>query len=453
MAEYLLFFGENGSGWQTIWVSDGTTGGTNAINDSVLVYANPGRGEQLGAPGPVLFYAYDKIYTQAGSPPGQLPDNNEQLLVWDTHGNSDPGAWTSGVINPYSGNSFQPQAFAAYDGLVYFNGQSQAISNELYSTDGASVTQITQSGLNPSSLAVAFGQLFFSGNNGSDNVLYAYNGSGEPHQVPDPNNPNNPLVYNPAYLTAWPVGTYGEPILPIGELVQLFMSGQDSSGATTTWLYRYDGTNLHKIAPASAPSSKGLRPYDLCGLNWLTGRKIGLLPGVETFSNFAVCFSGLHHSGGRGLWISKGTSETTTQIDFGLPSGIDDLYPFNLTGFNGMLYFTGQDENTNKHSPTYESAGYGLYVYDPMTGDISEVINSGTADFSFNSNFEGLNQTTMTLFNNDLYFSALAGTGAGSVNNLWRANLDSQGNANPSAVYESQNDALDPYSLTTTDNL
>ncbi|SPM29379.1 hypothetical protein [Mycobacterium terramassiliense] len=346
MAEYLLFFGENGSGERTIWVSDGTTGGTNAINDSVLVNGTAGSGDALGAPGPLLFYGYDKIYTQAG----QQPNNNEQLLVWDTHGESDPGDWTSGVINPYGGTSFLPQGFAAYDGLVYFNGQSQAITNELYSTDGGSVTQITRSALNPSSLAVAFGRLFFSGNNGSDNVLYAYDRSGELNQVPDPNNPNNPLVYNPAYLTTWPIGTYVELIRPIGELVQLFMSGQDSPDATTTWLYRYDGTNLHKIAPASAPAATGLRPYDLCGLNWLTGRRLGGMPGIETLSHFAVCFSGLHHSGGRGLWISGGTSETTTQIDFGLPIRHRRLVPVQSHRFQRHALFHGPRQ---EHKPQF----------------------------------------------------------------------------------------------------
>ncbi|WP_157900949.1 hypothetical protein [Mycobacterium terramassiliense] len=59
----------------------------------------------------------------------------------------------------------------------------------------------------------------------------------------------------------------------------------------------------------------------------------------------------------------------------------------------------------------------------------------------------------MTLFNNDLYFSAEKGTGAESVPSLFRANLDSQGNASPSPVYVSPGYALDPYSLTTTDDL
>jgi hypothetical protein len=465
MAEYLLFFGESytgSAGSPTIWMSDGTTDGTQTIAtaagltpaeeqaQALVAGGYGGIGNPPRVAGPLLFYAYDKIYTQAASLLGAQQDNNDQLLVWDTHGKSDPGAWTNGVINPYNGNSFQPQAFAAYDGLVYFNGQSPDISYELYWTNGTSVTQITGWGLDPSSLTLAFGQLFFAGNNGlGDNVLYAYNGSGEPYQVAD--------VYNPAYLTASPVGTYTWPFLPFDEPDnQLFMSGQEQPGGPT-WLYRYDGTNLHQIAPASAPAT-GLQPYDLCGFNWQTDRKLGELDGepiVERFFNFAVGFSGIHNNGRRGLWISGGTSETTTQIDYGLPSGLD-LNPFNLTAFNLQLYFTGQDKNTNKTSPNYKSAGYGLYAYDPLTGDIREVTNSGTADLTFNSAFGGSNQPTMTAFNNDLYFSALSNLTTASspetVPNLWRANLDSQGNASPSAVKVTQN-ALTPCSLTTTDDL
>jgi hypothetical protein len=476
MTEYLLFFGADSVGNTTIWKSDGTTSGTQTIaaaaglnsteQAEVLVYGTLGGGDELARPGPVLFYADDKIYTMAGSVVGAQQDNNEQLLVWDTHGKSDLRDWTCQVINPYNGSSFQPQGFAAYDGLVYFNGQNfDTLTNELYSTDGTSVTQISPSGsgLDPSSLCVAFGQLFFSGNNGSDNVLYAYDGSGEPYQVAD--------VYNPQYLI---VSNYGASFFPSGGIgptipgfppptpkIPLFMSGQDSPGGPT-WLYRYDADgSVTKIAPASAPSS-GLQPYGLAGLSWQTTSVVSLpwdhnakLP----IYHAAVCFSGLHHNGKRGLWISGGTSETTTQIDFGLPSGLD-LNPFNLTSLNGMLYFTGQDINNLPQNKTNEgpgAPGYGLYAYNPLTGDISEVINSGAYDFTFNAVFGGLNQPTMTAFNSDLYFGALSNLTTASspetVNNLWRAHLDSQGNASPSPVYVLQDFALSPYSLTTTDDL
>ena len=466
LAEYLLFFGL-GPGQYQIWVSDGTTSGTQAIataiglnateQGQVLVNGNFENGG-LTIPGPALFSAYGKIYAQAG---GQV--NNEQLLVWDTQGTNDFGAWTYQVISPADAASdFQPQGFAEYEGLVYFNGVgADSLSGELFSTDGTpgNTKSISNWGLNPGSLTVAFGTLFFSGNNSSsDTVLYAYDGSGStPYQVPDPNNPNNPAVYNPQYLTVSYLGRRPDLIdPPIPGLraptpeIPLFISGQDSSDATTTWLYCYgqDGT-LTKIAPAwLLGSSSGLQPYDLVSLAWPTPVSFELF--------YAVCFSGLHSNGGRGLWISSGgTSGTTTQIDFGLPHGIGDLNPFNLTAFNGMLYFTGQDKNNlpSSQSSTSGQPGYGLYVYDPVTGDVSEVINSGKADLTFSEMYGGKNQTTMTVFNKDLYFSAQTHLKSASapetVNNLWRANLDSQGNANPSPVYFSQDNALNPYSLTT----
>jgi hypothetical protein len=81
-----------------------------------------------------------------------------------------------------------PGGFAFYDGasgpLVYFNGEywgSNSAGNELISTDGTELgtTAITSSNINPSSLAVAFGELFLAG----DNSLYAYDGSASSQPV------------------------------------------------------------------------------------------------------------------------------------------------------------------------------------------------------------------------------------------------------------------------------
>jgi hypothetical protein len=440
MAEALLFFGVTEANEHTIWQSSGTTAGTKP-----LINANIGvsGGDELGIPGPILFCADNKIYAQA-----QNSDGNN-LLVWDI-----PTA-SYDIFNCPTNQSdvLNPQGFAAYDAgsglLVYFNGTYQSgltATNELFSTDGTpSGTTMIQGpvvGLNPSSLAVAYGSLFFCGSDGSNDVLFAYNGSGMPAPV-------GVDVVNPAYLTVSAVGThlqliYPYPIRPPPVKLPLFMSGQDSNGAT--WLYQYDDANLIEIAPASA-SSSGLQPYNLVSLGWQTSLRVGMFELVLNHS--ALFFSGVNASNQRGLWMSLGTSETTAEIATPTFPGVSSLNPFNLTSFNNKLYFTGQDTDTG---------GRGLFVYDPVANRTSEIIASSAADLDpgyWNADWGGLNQITMTVFNNELYFSASGPTGSSgalSVPNLWRTNatLNSHGAATPQQVYI-QSGGLEPWSLTTAD--
>jgi hypothetical protein len=431
MADTLLFLGETESPIDaTIWKSDGTKTGTKPLFNTANVNANVG---YLSYPGPILLYANGHVYTYA----------SELLLVWDAQ-NTNPTPFNapgnnSQVLNPYG--------FTFYDGasgpLVYFGGDywsNGQAGNQLMSTDGtqAGTTPIDASNLtgsssvlSPSSLTVAFDRLFFSGFNGTDNVLCAYNGSGQPVQVAD--------VVNPAFLTFSISGPEVAVEFPTPHLEpgpSLFMSGQDSGGGPT-WLYRYDGTTLTKIAPTTADQSTGLQPYDLCGLVWSEAEPSH--PGSSYQS--AVFFSGMTAAGHHGLWMSEGATGTTTKIVVPSPA-TDDPYPFNLTAFNGNLYFTANDTH----------GGRGLFVYDPVGKKASEIIDSRTLNFDSGFSTTLLNQTTMTVFNEDLYCQGWTGTGAESVANLWRANLYSEGTAaSPTPVYIQSANALNPCSLTTGD--
>jgi len=452
MAEQLVFFGTTAPNDYTIWKSDGTSSGTGQlINASVLsdLY-----GSGVTIPGPILLYANNKIYAQA----------QNSLLVWDAaSGHFDiPSAVTETSQGQGSVDFNTPQGFVAYDGLVYFNGSYSGglvgTNNDLFSTDGTQpgTKQVSYSDLNPGSLAVAFGKLFFSGiDSGSNNyVLWSRHGSTlEQVQGVD--------VVNPQYLTLSVAGHEFATDLPapphLAPGPSLFMSGQDFSGGPT-WLYRYNGTTLTKIAPTTADQSQGLQPCNLAGLVWIGEGKIGNKEVAVPYQS-AVFFSGVDTNGNTRLWMSAGTSETTVPIT--VPHGLDNLYPFNLNGFNGQLYFTGYDDPNN-------SRGRGLFVYDPVTHTASRLIDShpdpnqtnrAGLDPQFNSDWEGeqgalgsamFNQPTMTVFNNDLYFSA--SEPSGDVANLWRANLNSQGtSANPTTVHSVSQTGLAPFSLTTAD--
>ena len=441
MSETLLFFGDGTEG-STIWQSDGTHNGTNAINPSETVNETPA---STYAPPPYLFYANSKLYAQS--------DSND-LLVWTW--DSQTHTWSH---NHIGGNALNPQGYAAYKGLVYFNGSwldGFTTAQDLFSTNGSQTTQITTSGLDPSSLAVAFGKLFFSGRDSSSGnyVLWSYNGE-TAERVPGIN------IVNPQYLALSLTGPEvidpGAPPLDPPHLVpgpSLFMSGQDSTDGPT-WLYQYDGTKLHKIAPASlSGSSSGLQPYDLTGLLWVAQVEAP----KDTGYRAALFFSGVNEHGKVGLWMSQGYNGTTHEITTPTPQGGNSntsVYPFNLTALpndNGYLYFTAYDTYING----FPSAR-ALFAYDPEQNQIAKIIPNASAnqlqlDPQFNTDWEGhgfFNQLTVTALNNDLYFSAKGGSGNESVPNLWRAHLNSQGNvANPTAVYTEGNGGLQPFALT-----
>jgi hypothetical protein len=463
--ETLLFFGTC-SGGSTIWHSKSSGSNTSFEPVQPIEVVSAGSSSELQSPGPIVFYLNNKIYAQSG-------DNN--LLVWDTNGSSSTSDWTHNTY-AYTGhgntsNGLYPQGFAYYGetlghSLLYFNGTYQAPNSlgtvgELFTTDHLTMIPGPNGpggGLNPSSFALAAfdnnTQLFFSGYNGDVdddgnqyNVLFAYDGSGTPAPVPGVN------VVNPAYLTVAFVGTeiFSEqnPILSPPPL--LFMSGQDSSAqGAPRWLYRYDGKNLTKIAPAAASSSVGLRPYNLTNGPGPGSPVHPVPPGKEFALSAALFFSGVNAHGKTGLWMSLGTTETTREITTTKPSGTKNnnasVYPFNLTAWNGMLYFTAYDTYINEFA-----SQRGLFVYNPVENHVSEPIKSSTAalDPQFSTIWEGLNQTTMTVFNNDLYFSASSNESSG-LSDLFRANLNAQGTgASPTLVASVAEFGVVPYSLTT----
>jgi hypothetical protein len=381
MTERLLFFGE-GNGGATVWVSDGTTSGTNAIDPNVWVGA---AGSELNLPvgtgpdpvnlyaGPVLLYANNKIYAQSASGPN--------LLVCDTHGSTSTSDWTYHTIYGLSGSSGQlsPQGFAFNysdsEPLVYFNGTLQSslgVTNELFRTDGTQpgTTNKTTSNVNPSSFTIGpFGKLFFSGYGGTDdngnpyNVVLAYDGSGQPGPAPwiDVGKP----PFDPEYLTLLLVPPQAPP-------ASLFMAGKDSTGTNRrTCLYQYDSTN----PPTNIdPTRSGLAPCNLVSFvdDDLPPWKVNGFD-VQGGQNI-LFFSGENDDGNRGLWMSLGTKETTKEVAVRAMSGPVDwnLYPFNLTELNGNIYFTGQDQP--------DGSGRGLFVYEPATTEAVEIIDSGTTD-------------------------------------------------------------------------
>src|ERR1700722_18184075 len=104
-----------------------------------------------------------------------------------------------------------------------------------------------------------------------------------------------------------------------------------------------------------------------------------------------------------------------------------DSDPYDLTAFNGMLYFTAYD--------TAPADGRGLFVYDPVTNVTRQIIESSAYNLD-PGNWQQLwgarNQYTMAIFNNKLYFNA---TKAGGQTSLWRIDgAPTSGQATPQLV-------------------
>ncbi|HUH68208.1 MAG TPA: hypothetical protein VLZ05_04595 [Mycobacterium sp.] len=190
-------------------------------------------------------------------------------------------------------------------------------------------------------------------------------------------------------------------------------------------------------------TSSGLQPYGFVSNSWSTQFTVN---GVTVPENGTVAFfSGVHNDGNTGLWMTLGASDNTKQID--VENGQDNLYPYNLTIFNNKLYFTGYDNNG-------ADGGRGLFVYDPMAtpNKATQVFSSSAASVEPTNPINAwgsLSPITMAAFNNDLYFNASSSQTNG-VPGLFRANLDSQGNANPTQVV-SLGATNGPWSLTPTD--
>jgi hypothetical protein len=427
MTEALIFFGVSAkTGNYTIFKSDGTAAAP--ISDTDLG-AEGGIGFELEAPGPVLLDYGKTILAQGFSSEG----DTVLRIYTKPVPPATTGAYTLFDFEPT--NPAPSFGFVEYKGLVYFNGTVFGTGSDLYSTNGtvAGTSPITASNLNPSSLAVAYNKLFFSGNSASGPILYSYDGS-----IATPPAPVGVDVLNPSSLAVAFVNTVywlPNPALQFGPHPPLFMSGQDSTG---TWLFQYDGSSLTKIAPSRA-SSSGLAPYNLVNLGWVEMRKFGPFY-LETFHR-VLCFSGTSAGGAQEVWISLGTTETTTMIP--MPFVSNQYYPYNLTPFNGMLYFTAYDT-----PPPDPPNGRGLFVYDPVKNETRQIIESSAYNLdpgNFQSDWSDLSQYTMAVFNNKLYFNATETNGTPS---LWYIDgAPPSGQATPTLV--SSGERLQPFSLTT----
>jgi ELWxxDGT repeat protein len=150
-------------------------------------------------------------------------------------------------------------------------------------------------------------------------------------------------------------------------------------------------------------------------------------PGFTVFGD-EVLFRGIDTAGADGLWVTRGTAGSTTEITAGTASG--GINPTDITVFSGAALFNGAD-----------TAGHlGLWTTDGTAGGTKELIPTGTVAAA-----TGLNPTDMTVFGGQVLFN---GADASGLSGLWATDGTAGGTHEVLAEAAGASSGLDPADMT-----
>jgi hypothetical protein len=430
----LIFEGYDSANQATLFV-DGSSGiiapimFEGAYSGGLLTTTEgPLGGQEENILGPNML-SFDGVVYIAGQTAGAGDDNGALgLFVYNpadgVQGQSVLSIAGSGVNSV----PLNPADFVAYNNKVYFDGD-----DSLWVTNGtpSGTHSIARSPGAPQAMAVYDGELFMNGV-GADHKddLIAYNSTAANNATHDPfvEIAAGVDVTDMAAVGVGTVATYpGLESLTPASPTDLFVGGARN-------LYVYNGTSLDKVT-ATGSGSAGLDPLDIVGMSsdYFVRSALSFRGQYTYFErrDDAAYFSGVDNSqtDSRGLWVTQGSSATEV-------AGTSGLDPYDLTAFNGSLYFTGKDSG----------GGRGLWEYTPnaVGGKVAEVLSSSQYDLTATYNnhggadFGNLNPITMGVSNGHLYFAA---SGASSSNDVGLYELTGT-TAHPTATAISVSGAL-----------
>ena len=304
----LYFSANDGENGRELWVSDGTTEGTQLVKD-----INPGS-SPYGYPNsssPSSFTKFNnKLYFQAD-------DGENGSKLWVSDGTTE-GTQLVEDINPgggYYGASYPKYLIESNDQL-YFTADDNENGRELWVSDGTSEgTQLVKDinfgtgGSSPSGFTEFNDKLYFRAEDSENGIeLWVSDGTTEGTQLVKDINPGSNYSF-PRYLTEFNDKLYfGARDNENGDELRV------SDGTT-------EGTQLVKNI---VPGSGGSFPLDL----------------IE--SNNKLYFTARDNENGRELWVSDGTTAGTHLVD-DINLGSDDSFPVDLIESNNKLYFTADD--------------------------------------------------------------------------------------------------------------
>jgi hypothetical protein len=296
-------------------------------------------------------------------------------------------AWGSGVI---------PQDLTSVGSKVYFVGTNAAGTDTLWKSNGtlAGTKEVAGSPVDIGDMTLLGSTLYFSGGG----HLKSYNTATGVFA---------PIAHSAGLDPQDTLAAYSSG-LSFAANTHLFMAGTNSVGQQNIYLLKAGSLVQFK----SNVYAGGMDPHDL------TAMSAEVTASGKTYDDGGVYFSGVDNGADdRGLYFVNSGSAGHQAVELasssfgGSSSGLD---PFDLTAFDGELYFTGNDQY---------SSGRGLFAYDPNGNTVTEVIDSNALDLTdgYVSAWGSANAPTLGVYDGKLYFGAANpnAVGAESVNQLW----------------------------------
>ena len=418
-SDRLYFTARNGSIGEEVWVTDGTTEGTQLLadirpNESGDYFSYGSIAEDFTVAGERLFFVADN------------GDNGREL--WVSDGTSEgtklvkdinPGV-TDGYFYPFEprvDNSFPDELIAIGDS-IYFSANDGENGTELWVSDGTTkgtklvkdinpgfddseyiYAKIGKSrrlenprplGSNPYDITEFNGKLYFSADDGTNGrELWVSDGTEAGTQLLADINPT---------VDEFSSNSSSYPTNFIEFQDRLFFSASNGEQGDELWVTdgTTEGTQLFKdINPGTPPDSFG-------------SVRIDSSPRYFAVFDDLLFFTADNGSVGRELWVSDGTSEGTKLVKDIEPNvdTFDDgnlVFPegsgiYEFTEFNGRLYFTADTNETGRELWVTDGTTEGTQLVEDLYPGSRE-----NYDYSFPNSSR---PDFLTVVGNELFFSA-----------------------------------------------
>lgn len=335
-----------------LWMSDGTESGTQLVKD-----INPG---PFSSNPQKLITALGKVFFTA-------TDATNGTELWVTDGTT---TGTKMIADLFVGTtSSNIGTMIEYNGKIYFSGRAtNAISNELYSTDGTTISLVkdidllANQGSDPGDFKVINNKLFFNASEGT---------AGRELWITDGTETGTVLVKNINPGNAKSDSYY------LGELnSKLLFSARDGSSGRELWVS--DGTTAGTKILTDINVGSGDGVITTTSLNNFKNRT---LYGGTNFYNGLFYFVGDDGTNGRELWCTDGTDTGTYMVE---QVGV---FPNNITSAN--LSYIYIDSNNVWLSMENGNDGKELYLYKapiPPVVSVNEVAKNNQLTITPNPN-------------------------------------------------------------------
>ena len=405
----MYFNAQDAANGPKLWMSDGTAAGTSLIPGDTSTWAIESGYNQ---PSPVVFNGY--LY-YAGQ------DSTHGIEIWRTDGTKTELFTDLNTYNLGGGvtNGSYPGNFTVMGSYLYFTGSDAAHSQQLWRTDGTTVTMVTNMntagyGCACNSLTVLNGYLYFSGYDG----LAAKHGQ-EVWRTDGVNAPELFDIYPGTWFADWipaDVGYSSEPTAFTVMGSYLYFVATTAAGKE---LVRTNGTGFEMVADINT-AGDGISPY----------------PALKVMNDvlYFVADDGTH---GFELWRSDGTAAGTSLVKDINPNG-NGIRPYSAMPsavLNGYLYFVATDASSGGNNfevwrSDGTAAGTGL-VKDltPGSGSYPRNLTAFAGKIYFNAYVENT-ELSLTI-GSELFYTDGTAAGTGLVYDLWPG-IDASGYSNGS---------------------